>query len=215
MPSIHDPIFALPVKPPFRWGTSPFHARGVVYNEEIAVAQKVLDGKALEAVRRTGDQALEAFIAQKFSTLDWYDAEPVVYFGAAVARARGVPLNQHTRDVTMAHAARAISGFSGIVLKLISTEAVATWLPRASAWYHDFGGSESRVIGERHVRATRWGMPHFMVQGWSISAMHFTEQVLLKSGAKQPRAHTLDAEPDGAVAGYPLYRIGFDVTWEP
>ena len=215
MPSVHDPMFNLPAKPPFRWGMSPFRARGVVYNEEIAVAQKVLDGKAMEAVRRAGDPALEAFLMQRFSSLEWYDTAPIVYFGYQVARLRGVPLNQHIRDVSLAHASRALSGFSGTVLKLISTEAVATWLPRASAWYHDFGGAESKVVGDGHVRATRWGMPHFLVHGWSLSAMYFTEEVLTRSGARKPRASTLEVESDGMKEGHPTYRIGFDVTWEP
>jgi hypothetical protein len=211
MPNIHDPVFTLSAKPPFRWGTSPFRARGTIYKEEIAVADKALGGRALDVVKI--DPALAAFIAQPFSTLDWYDCVPIVYFGAAVARARGVSFSQHVRDVTFAHAAKALAGFSGVVLKLISNEAVATWLPRASAWYHDFGAAESKVVGPGHVRGYRTGMPHFMVQGWSLSAMTFTETVLAKVGAKEPRAHTLVAEQDGAKDGHPTYRIGFDVTW--
>ncbi len=217
MPGIHDPLFALSPKSPFRWGASPFHARGVIYSEEIAVANRFLGGNALGAIHRVGagDPGLEAFIGQKFSSLEWYDGVPGVYFAAAVARARGISFNQHMRDVALAHAARAVTGFSGIILKLISNEAVASWLPRVSAWYHDFGGADSKVIGPGHVRGTRWGMPQFLVQGWSVSAMHFTEAVLAKAGAKEPRAHALGAEPDGESHGQPLYRIAFDVTWVP
>jgi hypothetical protein len=212
MPSIYDPIFALPPRPPFRWGTSAFRGRGVLYNEEIGVAQKLLDGKALDAVKRV-DPTLEAFLAQRFSTLDWYDTLPVVFLALAVARARGVALNQHIRDVSEAHAARALTGFSGVVLKLVSTEAVATWLPRVSAWYHEFGTAEAKVVGERHVRGLRTGMPLCMVQGWSISATHFIETVLTQAGANGPRAHTLEAENDGTRDGHPTYRIAFDITW--
>jgi hypothetical protein len=213
MPSIYDPIFGMPTRPPFRWGTSPFHARGVLYNEEVALAQKAFAGKAFEIVRRAGDPSLETFLSQRFSTLEWYDAFPLIYFGVAMARARGLALNHYIREVTEAHAARALSGFSGIVLRLVSTEAVATWLPRASAWFNDFGGAETKVVGERHVRGFRTGVPQCMVQGWSVSATHFIETVLAQSGARGPRAHTLEAEPDGSRDGHPVYRIAFDITW--
>jgi hypothetical protein len=215
MPSIYDPMFLLPPRTPFRWGTSPFHARGMLYNEELAVAQKVLGGagKALESVHRTGDAALEGFLGQKFSTLEWYDTLPLAYLGVIVARTRGITLNQHIRDLAEAHAARALTGFSGTVLRLVSTEAVATWLPRVSAWYHDFGVADSKVVEDRRVRAQRRGMPQCMVQGWSVAATHFIETVLRQSGAREPRAHTLEVEPDGARDGHPLYRIAFDITW--
>lgn len=213
MPSIYDPTFVMPSRPPFRWGASPFLSRGVIYNEELALAQKAFDGKALDLVRRTGDAALEAFLSQRFSTLDWYDALPLVFFGVTLARARGLTQNQYIRDVTLAHAARAMSGFSGIVLKLISTEAVAMWLPRASAWYNNFGPAETKVVGERHVRGVRTGVPQCMVQGWSVSATHFIETVLAQSGARGPRAHTLEVEREGEREGHPVYRIAFDVTW--
>ena len=213
MPSVFDPMFAVPAQTPFRWGTSPFHARGVLYNEELAAAQKILGGKVLESVRQAGDSTLEAFLAQRFSTLEWYDTLPLVFLGVIVARARSMPLNQHIRDVAEAHAARALTGFSGVVLRLVSTEAVATWLPRASSWYHDFGAAEAKVVGEGHVRGVRRGMPLWLVQGWSIAATHFVETVLSRSGARDPRAHTLGAEPDGSRDGHPLYRITFDITW--
>jgi len=213
MPSIHDPSFVLPPKPPFRWGTSPFHARGGLFKEELAFADRVLGGRSLEVMRRTGDAALEAFLTQRFSPFDWYDTVPLLYFGAATARARGISFAHHVRELATAHAEHALSGFSGVVLRVVSNEAIATWLPRASSWYHDFGGAESKVVGPRHVRASRWGVPLVFVHAWSISAMHFTEHVLTKAGAKEPRANTLGAELDGEIGGYPVYRIGFDVTW--
>jgi hypothetical protein len=213
MPSIYDPMFLMPARAPFRWGTSPFLSRGLLYSEEIALAHKALDGKTNEILRRSGDPGLEAFLSQRFSTLEWYDALPLVFFGMAISRARGLTLNQYIRDVSETHAARALSGFSGIVLKLVSTEAVATWLPRVSAWYNNFGSAETKVVGERHVRGSRSGVPQCMVQGWSVSATHFIETVLAHAGAHDPRAHTLEVEREGEREGHPIYRIAFDITW--
>ena len=218
MANIRDPIFALPPKPPFRWGTSPFHARGSVYREEIALADRLLEKigqpPALDLVKKHGDAALDAFLAQRFSGSEWYDIMPVLYFAAIVARGRGVAFTQHVRDSAFAHADNALGGFTSIVLKLVSNESVAAWLPRISGWYHDFGTTETKVIGPRHVRGLRTGLPVIYVQPWAITAMHFAEHVLSHAGAKEPRAHTLEAQPDGTREGHALYRVTFEVKWE-
>jgi hypothetical protein len=44
--------------------------------------------------------------------------------------------------------------------------------------------------------------------------MHFAEYVLSHAGAKEPRAHTLEALEDGEREGVKLYRVTFDVKWE-
>jgi hypothetical protein len=218
MPSVHDALFALPPRTPFPWGTSPFHARGSVYREEVALADRLLEKagqpRALEVLKKHGDAKLEAFLAQRFASTEWYDLMPVLYFAAVVARARGVPFTQHVRDSAVAHAANALTGFTAVVLRLVSNESVATWLPRISGWYHDFGGVETKVVGPRHVRGVRFGLPAVYVQPWAITAMYFAEHVLARIGAKEPRAHTLDALEDGERDGVKLYRVTFDVKWE-
>ncbi len=218
MANIHDHIFALPPRTPYRWGTSPFHARGSVYREEIALADRLLEKvgqpRSLDFVKKHGDPALDAFLAQRFSASEWYDIVPVLYFAAIVARGRGVAFTQHVRDSALAHAENALTGFTSIVLKLVSNESVATWLPRISGWYHDFGTTETKVIGPRHVRGVRTGLPALYVQPWAITAMHFAEHVLGRAGAKEPRAHALEAQPDGTRDGSALYRVTFEVKWE-
>jgi hypothetical protein len=217
MANIHDAIFALPPRPPFRWGASPFHARGSVYREELALSDRVLDKigqpPALTLLKRQGDPALDAFFAQRFASTEWYDILPLLYFASTVARARGVTFTQHARDTALAHAENALSGFTSVVLRLVSNESVATWLPRISGWYHDFGGVETKVVGPRHVRGVRTGLPAPYVQPWAITAMEFSEHILARSGAKDPRAHTLDAEPDGSRDDCALYRVTFEVKW--
>jgi hypothetical protein len=218
MANIHDAVFALPPVSPFRWGTSPFRARGSVYREEIALADRLLAKSglpgSLEIARAQRDPALDKFLTQRFAATDWYDIVPVLYFASFVARARGVAFTQHVRDSAVAHAESALTGFTSIVLKLLSNESVAMWLPRISGWYHDFGGVETKVAGLRHVRGVRFGLPALYVQPWAITAMHFSEHVLARAGAKEPRAHALEALPDGTRDGCPLYRVTFDVKWD-
>lgn len=216
MASVHDPVFELQPQPMFRWGASPFHARGAIYRDTVVAAERLLSKRELrlaEVLQKHGDPLLESFMSRRFSPTDWYDIGPVIHLAPIVAKACGMTLSQHMRESGVAHAEWALRGFSGIILKLLSSETVATWLPRISAWYHDFGAVETRTVGERHVRGVRSGLPVYMVRGWSIVGMHFTEHVLAHSGARDPRAHLLDAEPDGTEAGCPLYRVTFEVRW--
>jgi hypothetical protein len=164
-------------------------------------------------LRDHGDSSLEAFMTQQFSPTEWYDIAPSVHFAPIIAKARGAPVTQHMRDSALLHAERAAGGFTSVLLKLVSNETVGTWLPRMSAWYHDFGGIETRVVDDGLVRGTRTGLPIFVVQGWAILSMHFTEHVLALAGARDPRAHALDAEPDGEREGCPLYRVSFELSW--
>jgi hypothetical protein len=216
MPNIHDAAFALPPRPPFRWGQSPFRARGVLYRDEITFANRVLaplGTSVQELVRRSNDPALDQFMAQRFDNLGWYDVQPILWIGQMVARARSLTLAHQSRETALAHAQTALTGFSSVLLKLASNETVAAWLPRISSGYHDFGGVETRVIGPRHVRGVRSGMPSFFVQAWAVSATSFVERILVHVGAKEPRAHTLEAEPDGARDGVALYRVAFEIRW--
>ena len=216
MTSIYDPTFDVPPRPFFPWGSCPFHVRGVTYRDAVARAETLLAPRGLrvaDVLRQHGDPGLEAFMAQRFAAMDWYDVAPAVHVGPILAKAQGVTLAQHMRDAATVYATSALRGFTSVLLKLLSNEAVATWIPRMSTWYHDFGSIETTTIGDRHVRGVRGGMPSFVVQGWSILAMHFTEHVLTHTGAKSPRVHILDAEPDGARAGCPLYRVRFEVRW--
>jgi hypothetical protein len=214
--TVHDSIFDVPARPMFRWGRSPFRMRGVVYRDSVARAERLLAARGtsvVDVLRAHGDPGLESFVTQRFSPIDWYDVYPSIHFAPLVAKACGVTLAQHTRESALLHAEWARQGFTSVILKLLSTETVATWLPRVSGWYHDYGAITSRVVGEGHVRGVRTGLPIFVVQGWTVIAMEFVEHVLAHAGAKAPRAHGLDVEPDGELHGCPLYRVHFEIRW--
>jgi hypothetical protein len=190
--------------------------RGVAYRSALAIAETRLGERGLtvaEVLRQNGDKAFESFMGRSFSATDWYDIYPAVHFAPLVARASGISMVQYMRASAAVHAEQALRGFTAVLLKLVSNETVASWIPRISAWYHDFGPVETRVVREGHVRGTRRRVPVFAVQAWSVLGMHFVEHVLRHAGATEPRVHALEAEPDGSQDDCPLYQISFDVTW--
>jgi len=218
MLTIRDPPFRIPPKPPFPWGASPFRARGILYRDQIAHVDRALAplGTSVdELVRRTGDRALEVFLSQPFDSMSWYDLQPGVWAIEIVASHRGITPAHQIRESVVALVDGSLRGFSGVLLKVLSNEAVASWLPRISTWFHDFGALETHVVDRGHVRGVRHGVPSFFVQLWAESATCFIERVLERVGAKEPRAYTLNVEPDGVNGPVTLYRIPFEVRWTP
>jgi hypothetical protein len=104
----------------------------------------------------------------------------------AAAKMRGVSYDFMAKELTLLHAARAWEGFTGMVLRMRSHEALASWIPRVSSVYHDFGGISARVVAPGLVRGEGSGLPRFFVQQWARAALTFTEDILRRAGAALP-----------------------------
>jgi hypothetical protein len=152
-------------------------------------------------------------LGQRFHQATTYDIVPLAYLSLYAARARGISILQLGRENGTYHADRALTGFSGIVLKLLSHEAIALWLPRISAWYHDFGHIETRSAAPGLVRGVRVGMPRICVQQWAVTAMEFAEHVLERCGARDVRVSVFEPEQEGQRHGQPLFRVPFELRW--
>jgi hypothetical protein len=208
-----DARFSSVPPPPIAHGASPFRARGIIFRADLERVERQIPGGAPAVARAIGDAALEKFFSQHFALGGWYDMLPLLALGKAVARMRGIPFSQYARESAHGHAEYALRGFSGIVLRSISPETIAVWMPRITGWYHDFGDISVRAVGPGHVRGVRTGIPEALIFGWSVSSMEFTEEVLRRCGASDARASALGAEEEGMRAGSKVFRLAFDVRW--
>jgi hypothetical protein len=208
-----DPYFAIPLRSPFPIGQSPFRQRGQVYRRNIDFWSSVVPGGLPAICAHIGDPALDRFLSQPFSTSELYDALPSAIVSAAGARIRRIPVYQHLRELGGFLAEHSFRGFSGILLRVLSSEVVATWLPRLSAAYHEFGSVETEVTGPGTVRGVRSGMPRMFVQVWGVTATEITERLLSRSGAASPRCLAMEPEPEGTVGGHEVFRIPFEIRW--
>jgi hypothetical protein len=213
MTVIFDPFFAAAPKPSLAHATSPFRARGVVYRADLErMAVSVRGG--VDAVLATADDpALAAYFSQKFSPSGWYDIFALSTLARVCARMRGITFTQYVNEAAHHYADVALQGFSGIVLRALSHESIALWIPRVSAWFNDFGEMRTQVAAPGLVRGVRTGLPRYGVLGWAQTAMEFTEAVLERAGAGDVRVHPLAPEPDGERAGIDLYRVPFEIRW--
>jgi hypothetical protein len=215
MRSAFDSIFDLPPTPPFPLGTSPFRARGRVHKLSIELATQLVPGGLDAVFRKAPDAALERFMRQSFTAGSFYDVFPVVYFERTLARVSGTRHELLLQRLNHQIAADATSGFTGIVLRAFSTENVALWLPRVSGWFHEFGSVHTEIAGPGYIRGRRLGTPQPLVGIWSRAAVHFTEEVLRRVGARGARALVLAPERDGQVHGVTTYAVPFEVRWSP
>jgi hypothetical protein len=208
-----DPYFSIPAQSPFPIGRSPFRQRGQVYVRNLVFWNAAIPGGVAALCAQMRDPAMARFLQQRFAPSELYDALPSALATAAIARLRKISTYQCLRELGAFQADDAFGGFSGVLLRLLSNETVATWLPRLSASFHDFGSIETKVAGPGVVRGVRYGMPRMFLQVWGTTATEITERILSRAGAVSPRCLVLEPEPDGDVEGYEVFRVPFEVRW--
>jgi hypothetical protein len=156
---------------------------------------------------------LQAFFKQSFRPSDWYDVVPNPYMHSIAAKLRGIPFREHIHDNGSWHADHAMRGPLRTLLRVLSHESVALWLPRISATYHDFGKCETRPIGTGKVRGVRTGMPRPLVPWYTALSAAFAEKALAIGGALNPRLVYGNAVPEGSRGGQDIYSLHFEITW--
>jgi hypothetical protein len=166
-------------------------------------------GRVLSEIR---DPALTSFLGQRFAFSSWYDVMPVPYLGVAVARARGVSFEQQIADSNRWSEERT-GAIYRVLLAMMTTERVATTLPKAVAIVHDFGRVTCRVLGPQRVAGVRQGIPRPLVRWLALSHSTYLELALRRAGASSVRVHFGPPERDGEISGAELYRIPFEIQW--
>ncbi len=213
MPSILDPSFAPPREPPFPPGTSPFRQKGNAYLGDLRYYDAVVRGGAEAVIGALPDDPHRAFARQKLRASEWYDAYPGAQLELAAARVRGVSFERHRRETGEWHAKEATRGIYGALLKFISNENVALWGPRISSLDFEFGRTDTRVVGEREVVASRRGIPRELVQWVVYASVGFCETALRLAGARDARVTVVDLAADGRLFGRDLARAELRLLW--
>jgi hypothetical protein len=213
--AVDDPYYALPEVCPLPPGTSPFRIKGWGYLGDLKFYASHVGGGVEAVARQVTDPAIASFLSRTFTPDAWYDLLPKLYLSQAAARARGVPFDVHWAEVSRYHAADKFSGIYRPLLKVVSSEMLALWVPRLSSSFYDFGSTESRVASPRLVSVVRKGVPRVAVQWWAAAASAYFEYCLVTAGAKAPRVRWLPTEPDGERLGMELVRMPLEITWSP
>jgi hypothetical protein len=209
---VSDPYFRLPQRIPYSPGTSPFRMKGDSYNAAMLFLNSRVPG-GVPAVHAAMEPELRAFLGQRFHASDWYDVVPNPYMHAIAARLRSLPFIEHIRDNGTWHAEHAMRGALKALLRVLSNESVALWLPRISSTYHDFGKCETKVTGKRLVHGARTGMPRSLVPWYVVLSSAFCEKALAIGGASSARMVYGEAEPQGTQGAEEIFKLHFEIAW--
>jgi hypothetical protein len=212
--NVYDSLYSLPAALPFPAGTSPFRQKGNAYLGDIAYINQVVPGGFGAVLAAITDPNVRQFLGQPFRGGEWYDVLPNPYMQATAARLRNVSFEEHLRGTGVYHANEAVTGFYKALLRLVSNENIAIWMPRISGLYHEFGRCETRVVGPKNVHGVRTGIPRMLVRWLAVVSSSFCEKALRLAGATNARVVFGAVEPDGSTSGHPLHRVHLDITWE-
>jgi hypothetical protein len=212
---VDDPHFHLPETFPFAPGSSPFRIKGWGYAGDISFYDRFVAGGHEAVARGVKDPAVATFLSKKFVPDAWYDVIPKLYLSQAAARLRGLSFDAHCREVSKYHAQEKFSGIYRPLLRVVSSEMLAVWIPRLASSFYDFGSTESAVVGPCLVRVVRHGVPRIAVQWWAAAASAYFEYVLQTAGARMAHVRWHPTEPDGERLGMELVKMPLDITWTP
>jgi hypothetical protein len=212
MRRVSDPEFSPPSVNPFPVGASPFRQKGNAFAGDLRYFDTCVPGGSAAVLKAIPDPATRAYLSQRFVSSEWYDAYPNVYMQLTAARLRGITFEEHRRR-TGAYHAQDLSGIYRALLKIVSNENVATWIPRISALYWNFGKTETKVVGPREVRGIRRGTPKALLQWVAWASMGFADATLKIAGAHNPVTVLDDVETDGKEAGQELCSVRLRITW--
>jgi hypothetical protein len=148
----------VPVGAEFAFGRSPFHAKGVLYlGTQSFFAENVRGG--LDALAsEIQDEALRAFITQKFLPASLYDVMAVPALVAYEARALRMGHDDYLLHRTRYQAKKDLGGVYAWLLRLASPRLVATRLPRIMLQMFDFAQAEV-VLDNCPSRSSRGSPP--------------------------------------------------------
>lgn len=186
--------------------------KGDSYNAAMLFLNGRVPG-GFSAIVAAAPPTLQAFLKQSFRPSEWYDVVPNPYMHVIAAKLRAIPFRSHIHDNGTWHAEHAMRGPLRALLRVMSHESVALWLPRISATYHDFGKCETKSTSAGKVRGIRTGMPRPLVPWYTALSSAFCEKALSIAGASNPRMLFGNAEPEGSRGGQDIYSLHFEITW--
>lgn len=196
-------------------GSSPFHAKGLVYLGVRECLDRTVKGGHAAAIAAAGgeDGAVGRFLQGPFVAGSLYDALPLLPLIASAARLRGVTPGRIARELASHLASRDLRGVYKAVLALPSLEAVALRLPDLTIRYFDFGDVLARKEGAQTVHVRRIGVPDVLAPFLAAFVDGYTPVGLGLAGAVDVRITMAEVRFESMAARYPTVRLEYTISW--
>jgi hypothetical protein len=198
---------------PFAVGASPFHAKGVNYQNFVAFVDAGVAGGLSSFAASLRDPALRAFVSQRFLAASWYDALPMTTLLRELGRELGTPPLQLGRELAQFGVKRDASGIYRLLLKFTTPESLLERSTNTARQYFDFVRSDFLRLGECRYRLTHAGIPAFAAPTYMSIVEGFIETGLRLAGAKDVRQHWDKPTPTGTAHGVPIVTLQREISW--
>lgn len=168
----------LPIAP----GGSPFHARGLFYDQVVKHGAQV-PGGFQAFLGHIKDERVREFMQQKFKWTEWYDALPMTAVQHALCRAEGSDFETAVRRRARLSAETLVPRLFRVIIGMGNPKAAAEHLPRILAQNYDFGDVRFDVSGnEGHGHLAN--VPAILAPGYFNTVMGLVEGGLRLMGMK-------------------------------
>lgn len=197
----------LPVAP----GSSPFHARGIFYDQVLKHAEQAPGGMPA-FLAQLKDARLREFMEQKFKWTQWYDALPMTAVQQALCRAEGTDFETSVRRRARNSAEALVPRLFRAVIGMGSVKAAAGQLPNLLSQNYDF--SQMRLdVTSNEGRAHFMNVPALIAPGFVNTVAGLVEGGLRLMGAKTVEFGPMKVSVGTPQHGYDSVTVEAITTW--
>ncbi|NUP12722.1 MAG: hypothetical protein HOW73_42320 [Polyangiaceae bacterium] len=204
---------SVPVGANFRFGESPFHVKGVLYQGTHAFFNDNLKGGMETLISEIDDQQLCDFIRQPFLASAWYDVMPAPVLIAYEAHALRMTIEEYLHHRTRYQAKRDLGGVYGAVLRVAPVAVVAARLPGVMVRMFDFVQSEITRNEHQALDAMMHGIPLPLEPWLRVSVQIYSDTALKLAGARTVEMERPHAVSEGERAGVRLVGLPIKLRW--
>lgn len=202
----------VPTGAEFSFGQSPFHAKGVLYLGTQSFFSEHVRGGVDALAQEIEDEALRAFITQKFLPSSLYEVMHVPALIAYEARALRMGLDDYLLHRTRHQAKKDLGGVYGWLLRLASPQLVASRLPRIMLQMFDFAHAEVVSDSSDETIARFTGIPAPLAPWLSVCLAVYAETAIKLAGGS-PTIEEASVRSTGARAGLALVDLEVPIRW--
>jgi hypothetical protein len=190
-----------------------YRSKGIAYLGDLEFVNKNVRGGLARVLGDIEHPEIRTFLQQDFRASGWYPTLPSMWLHNHAARLRGLSLENHFRQVGRWHADTSFDGLYRALLRVLSEESVALWVPKIASLYHNFGSVRTRVASKGHVTGERVQVPAELVPITIYTSAAFLERAMEITGAHHVRAVFHGVEPEPMISRVPTCRVHFEVRW--
>lgn len=199
---------------PFPPGDSPYHCKGVMYNDLFVYLDEQIPGGRKAVFDRLMHSRLRPFILQPFVNVGWYDVFPLVSLQRVAAGMTETTNIEFVKRFSRWTFPRQVYGIYKFLLKLTTPDMMVRSLSRAVNQFFDFIKVDVQQVGPKSYRSSGSNIPEVLAPSYMASSEPGVVMLLEIAGAKGVRHRWLAPADNGEANGIKLVTVTREISWE-